>query len=80
VGRKLREHSKPIGVVNAHGYFNPLIAMIAHGVEHRFIQPAVHELFVMDPDPLVVLEKVIDSPRSPQVEIDVKKFLPHAAR
>lgn len=76
VGRQLAEHNKPIGVVNAHGYFNPLIAMIEHGIEHRFIRPAVYELFVMDPDPLVVLEKVVNSPR---LDIDDKKFLPHGS-
>lgn len=73
VGRQLREHDKPIGVVNAHGYFNPLIAMIEHGIEHRFMKPAVQELFTIDPDPLVVLDSVINAP---PVEIDDDRFLP----
>ena len=73
VGRKLQEHAKPIGVVNAHGYFNPLIAMIEHGIEHNFIKPAINELFVIDPDPLVVLEHVINAE---PVTIDDARFLP----
>jgi len=73
VGRQLREHDKPIGVVNAHGYFNPLIAMIEHGIEHRFIKPAVQELFTIDPNPLVVLESVINAQ---PVEVDDDRFLP----
>ncbi len=73
VGRKLQEHAKPIGVVNAHGYFNPLIAMIEHGIEHNFIKPAINELFIIDPDPLVVLERVINAD---PVAIDDARFLP----
>lgn len=73
VGRQLQEHDKPIGVVNAHGYFNPLIAMIEHGIEHKFIKPAVHELFAINPDPLTVLDSVINAQ---PVEIDDERFLP----
>ena len=56
VGRKLGEHSKPIGIVNSHGYFNPLIAMVEHGIEHRFIAPSLRELFHIDPDPMPVID------------------------
>jgi uncharacterized protein (TIGR00730 family) len=56
VGRKLGEHDKPIGVVNSHGYFNPLIAMMEHGIEHRFIGPEIRELFHIDPDARNVIE------------------------
>jgi len=73
VGRQLREHNKPIGIVNSHGYFNPLIAMIEHGIEYRFIKSAVSELFVIDPDPLTVVDAVIDGPA---VEIEDERFLP----
>ncbi|MCA9290539.1 MAG: TIGR00730 family Rossman fold protein [Phycisphaerales bacterium] len=58
VGRQLGEHDKPIGIVNAHGYFNPLVAMIEHAVEHRFVRDGVHDLFVIDPDPAHVLAAV----------------------
>lgn len=61
VARHLREHDKPIGVVNSHGYYNPLIAMIEHGIEHRFIGRDMYELFRIDPDPIVVLDQLVDS-------------------
>jgi uncharacterized protein (TIGR00730 family) len=61
VGRQLGEHDKPIGIVNARGYFNPLVAMIEHAVEHRFVRDHVHELFVIDPDPAHVLASVVAS-------------------
>ncbi len=56
VGRKLGEHDKPIGIVNAHGYYDPLSAMIAHSVDHRFNNSDVHDLFVMSADPMEVIE------------------------
>jgi uncharacterized protein (TIGR00730 family) len=73
VGRQLREHAKPIGIVNDRGYFDPLVAMIEHGIEHRFIKPAVKELFTIDPHPRRVLEWL---ETAPAVEIDPQRFLP----
>jgi uncharacterized protein (TIGR00730 family) len=58
VGRHLGEHNKPIGVVNSHGYYNPLIAMIEHGIEHRFIHPSMREKFFIDPDAETVVERL----------------------
>lgn len=75
VGRQLGEHHKPIGVVNSHGYYNPLIAMIEHGVEHRFIKPALRELFFIDPEPLNVIDWLM-SDQSRNVAIDAQRVLP----
>ena len=36
VARQLGDHSTPIVIVNHDGYYDPLIAMIEHGIEHRF--------------------------------------------
>ena len=60
VGRKLKEHDKPIGVVNSHGYYNPLVAMIEHGIEHGFIQSEFHDLVYMHPDPAEVIAHVVE--------------------
>ena len=57
VGRYLGDHAKPIGIVNAHGYFNPLVAMVEHGIEHRFIPERCRDLFVIEP----VVEDVLAS-------------------
>ena len=56
VGRVLHEHDKPIGVVNDRHYFDPLVAMIEHGVEHRFIREAASSLVTIDSDPIAVLD------------------------
>lgn len=61
VGRQLAEHRKPIGVVNVNGYFDPLLEMIRHGIEHRFIREATHSLMHIDSDPAVVLETLLTS-------------------
>ncbi len=58
VGRHLEEHAKPIGVVNSRGYYNPLIAMIEHGIEHRFIPQAMREKFFIEPQPDIVIDRL----------------------
>jgi uncharacterized protein (TIGR00730 family) len=32
-------HSKPIGILNVEGYFDPLLATLEHGVKEGFIRP-----------------------------------------
>ena len=58
VGRVIAEHAKPIGIVNDHRYFDPLLAMIDHGVEHAFIKPAARDLLVVGEDPVEVLDQL----------------------
>ena len=36
VGRHLGFHSKPIVLLNIAGYYNPLLTMIEHGIEHTW--------------------------------------------
>ena len=50
VGRQLGYHTKPIVILNIAGYYDPLLAMLAHGVEHRFIKPSSLELFEVRQD------------------------------
>lgn len=59
VGRHLEEHDKPIGVVNSRGFYNPLIAMIEHGIEHRFIQPSMREKFFIEPEAGAVIDRLV---------------------
>lgn len=56
VARVLGDHDKPIGIVNADGYYNPLVAMVEHGIEHRFIHERTRDLFRIDPDADAVLD------------------------
>lgn len=62
VGRYLQNHTKPIGVVNDHGYYDPMMAMIDHGIEHRFIRPAVKSLLAVDRDAVRALDALLAIP------------------
>ena len=58
VGRQIEDHTKPIGLVNVNGYFDPLKAMIERGIERRFMRSALRNLMFFDPDPNAVLDYV----------------------
>ena len=58
VGRQLGDHSKPIGIVNIDGYFDPLIAMLDHGIDQKFIRDAVHRLIYIHACPKNVLDHI----------------------
>ena len=45
VGRVLGYHGKPIVILNLGGYYDPLVAMLEHGIEHHFIRPAVRDAY-----------------------------------
>ncbi|MBL9119776.1 MAG: TIGR00730 family Rossman fold protein [Phycisphaerae bacterium] len=65
VGRYLQNHQKPIGVVNDHCYYDPMVALIDHGIEHRFIRPAVKQLLRIHPDPLHLIDFLLSPPATP---------------
>ncbi|HSS13470.1 MAG TPA: TIGR00730 family Rossman fold protein [Rhizomicrobium sp.] len=39
VGRVLGYHAKPVVLLNIAGFYDPLLTMLYHGVEQRFIRP-----------------------------------------
>lgn len=47
VARQLGDHDAAIVIVNHDGYYDPLIAMIEHGITHKFIRPAIRETLVV---------------------------------
>jgi hypothetical protein len=49
-GKSVGYHDKPIVLLNIADYWNPLLAMIDHGVDQAFIKPKVRELFFVAPD------------------------------
>ena len=58
VGRQLGDHTKPVGIVNVDGYFDPLIEMLEHGIKRNFMRPALLQLMFIDPCPDAVLNYV----------------------
>ena len=45
VGRQLGYHDKPIVLLNVDGYYDPLLRMIAHGLELNFVRPRAAQLY-----------------------------------
>jgi hypothetical protein len=45
VGRQLGYHKKPIVLLNIAGYYQPLLKMIEHGIELKFIKAISRDLF-----------------------------------
>jgi hypothetical protein len=60
VGRQLGDHTKPIGIVNVQGYFDPLLDLLEHGIEHQFIRPALRGIVFLDPCPDTVLNHIME--------------------
>jgi hypothetical protein len=56
VGRQIGDHTKPIGIVNVRGYFDPLKTMLDHGIEQRFMRTALRDLVLYDACPIKVLD------------------------
>jgi len=64
VGRVLADHLKPIVVVNVDGHFDPLLDLLRHGVEHRFIKPTVLDLVAVAESPGVAIDMLAERRRT----------------
>ncbi|HYE21787.1 MAG TPA: TIGR00730 family Rossman fold protein [Tepidisphaeraceae bacterium] len=60
VGKQLGYHAKPIALLNTAGYFDPLLAMIDHGIEQHFIKAKVRDLYFVGE----TIEQVVEHFRS----------------
>lgn len=78
VARQLGDHVKPIAIVNHGRYYDPLVAMIEHGIAHRFVRPAIRGvLSVVDTGHDAIEALVAHEPGTH----DPAQFLPmHAGR
>jgi uncharacterized protein (TIGR00730 family) len=50
VGRILGYHKKPIVLLNIAGYYDPLLAMIEHGIAQKFIRPKARQAYFVAND------------------------------
>ena len=55
---QLQLHSKPIGVVNVGGFFDPLLALIKHSAQEGFIRPEHWDLLVVEASASLLLERL----------------------
>ena len=78
VARQLGDHNKPIAIVNHDNYYDPLVAMIEHGIQHRFVRPAIRGVLSVVTSGTAALDALLA--HEPGTH-DAASFLPmHAGR
>ena len=55
---QLGVHSKPFGLLNTNGYYDPLIAMLDRMVSEGFLSPAVRDLLLVGTDAPELLQRL----------------------
>ena len=55
-------HTKPCGVLNVSGFFVPLLNLLNHAVEQRFIKPAHRDLIHIDGNIASLLDRMTNHP------------------
>jgi hypothetical protein len=53
-------HAKPCGIVNVLGYYTPLLAMLDHAVQERFLKPQNRALVLARDKPVELLQALED--------------------
>jgi uncharacterized protein (TIGR00730 family) len=51
-------HQKPIGLLNVHQYYEPLLSLFDHMVEQQFLQEKSRSLIIVESDPKVLLDRL----------------------
>ena len=54
---QLRFHDKPVGLLNAHGFFDGLVQFVQHLVEQGFLRPAHAELLMVEMEASALLQR-----------------------
>jgi uncharacterized protein (TIGR00730 family) len=65
-------HEKPVGVLNVRGYFDPLLAMLAHAEREGFMFPEHLQMLQAAEDPQTLLNAITTYEHSPEV---VKRWM-----
>jgi uncharacterized protein (TIGR00730 family) len=52
-------HEKPNGLLDTKGYFQPLLALVRHTIAHEFAAPQHEGLFVIESDPVKLLDAIL---------------------
>lgn len=58
-------HSKPIGLVDIDGYFEPVLALVNHAVREGFVPAGNSDLLLHAPTPAHLLEVLLSTPTRP---------------
>jgi uncharacterized protein (TIGR00730 family) len=65
-------HEKPLGILNVAGYFDPLLALLDHGVAECFVRPQNLKRLIISEDPDAVVGELMNhaTPHAPSDRID----------
>ncbi|HEU5071068.1 MAG TPA: TIGR00730 family Rossman fold protein [Verrucomicrobiae bacterium] len=51
-------HTKPCALLNVDGFYDPVLRLLDHAVEERFVRAAHRELIVVETDPAALLQRM----------------------
>lgn len=51
-------HSKPCGVLNVKGFFDPLQALLERATQERFMRSEHRDIVIMESDPVVLMDRL----------------------
>jgi uncharacterized protein (TIGR00730 family) len=51
-------HRKPIGLLNVDGYFDPILRLLGHAVEEKFLRPQHLDLILVGDDPYSLVRRL----------------------
>jgi len=54
---QLRYHAKPVGLLNAHGFFDMLLAYLQYTVDEGFVRPIHSDLLMVETEPAALLRR-----------------------
>lgn len=60
--KQLGFHDRPIVILDAFGYWQPLLQMLERGFAEGFIQPQYRGMFTVAPDAATAIERIATSP------------------
>jgi uncharacterized protein (TIGR00730 family) len=66
---QLRLHGKPVGVLNVHGYFDPLLSLITHAVNEGFVSRDAARMVASTSSVDALLDELAAASPSPQRSI-----------
>jgi uncharacterized protein (TIGR00730 family) len=55
---QLGYHRKPVALLNVHGFYDPLLAMLRHMVDEGFLRAPHHDLLQVETSPVALVERL----------------------
>jgi uncharacterized protein (TIGR00730 family) len=52
-------HQKPLGILNTDGYFDPLLALLEHGMAEEFVRPGFLQCLIVADNPKTIISRLL---------------------